>query len=393
MALDIEKIRADFPALQNYTWFQNGGVSMTPKPVAHTHIELMEELLIRGPMHIVYPEEEYARREQSMERIAEFFAVKREQLALMRGVSEGFQTVLRGLDWQAGDRIVITEEEEAALLLPCLQLRDLFGVDVVKVPLLEDVAAQVDAVAKVMNERTRLLAFSHVTTDKGFRLPAEELCQLARERGVLSFVDMAHSAGLSPLTLKEVGCDFGGLLSYKWMYAPYAAGVLYVSEGNLDTLRVTYAGGRSQSRLDFHTDEYELRDTAERFQYGPWSWPLVHAWAASLNYLTGFGLDAIWERTTSLTTQLKNGLLAIPGTRLLTPMSSERSAALVSFVLDGWEGVDVKDVLRERWNIVIKAIPYVESGLRASVPFFLLEEEIDLLLEKLAILANEQNPS
>lgn len=390
MTLDIASIRKDFPALENYTWFQNGGVSMTPTPVANAHIALMEELLHRGPMHIVYPDEEYARREQSMGRIAQFFDVQREQLALMRGVSEGFQTVLRGLDWQAGDRIIITEEEEAALLLPCLQLRDLFGVEVVKVPLIEDVAAQVQSVADVMTDRTRLLAFSHVTTDKGFRLPAQALCALARERGVLSFVDMAHSAGLSPMTLTDVGCDFGGILSYKWMYAPYAAGVLYVAEGQLETLRVTYAGGRSQSHLDFVADTFELRDTAERFQYGPWSWPLVHAWATSLDYLTGFGLDAIWDRTSLLTTRLKNGLLAIPGVHLLTPTSPERSAALVTFEMDGWDGVDVRDVMRDRWNMIIKAIIHLGPGLRASVPFFLLEDEIDLLLEKVAVLARER---
>lgn len=384
MALDIDKIREDFPALKNYTWFQNGGVSITPKPVADAHITLMEELLNRGPMHIVYPEEEYARRERSMERIAAFFGVQRGQLALMRGVSEGFLTVLRGLDWKAGDRIIITEEEEAALLLPCLQLRDLYGVDVVKAPLVADVAGQVDAVAKLINDRTRLLAFSHVTTDTGYRLPAKELCALARDRGVLSFVDMAHSCGLYPMNLEtDVGCDFGGILSYKWMYAPYAAGVLYVAEGKLDTIRVTYAGGRAQSRLDFIADEYELRDTAERFQFGPWSWPLVHAWAASLDYLTGFGLEAIWDRTVTLTTRLKEGLLAIPDVKLLTPKDAELSAALVSFEVGGWQGVDVRDALREKWQIVIKAIPHVSPGLRASLPCFLLEDEVDLLLEKL----------
>lgn len=390
MALDIEKIREDFPALKNYTWFQNGGVSITPKPVADRHIALMQELLNRGPMHIVYPEEEYARREQSMERIAQFFNVKRGQLALMRGVSEGFQTVLRGLDWQAGDRIIITEEEEAALLLPCLQLRDLFGVEVVKVPLIEDVNAQIDAVAQLMTDRTRLLAFSHVTTDTGFRFPAREMCDLARNRGVLSFADMAHSAGLYPIALGDMGCDFVGILSYKWMYAPYAAGVLCIAEDRLDTLRVTYAGGRAQSRLDFHGDEYELRETAERFQYGPWSWPLVHAWASSLDYLTGFGTNHIWARTVALTSRLKSGLKNIPGIHTLTPHLAERSAALVSFELAGWTGIEVRDALRERWQIIIKAIPHMPQALRVSVPFFLLEEEIDLLLEKLAVLAQEK---
>ena len=107
LSLDIHKLRADFPALRNYIWFQNGGVSITPIPVADEHARLIRELLERGPMHIVYPDEEYPRRRRTMERLARFFSVEPSELALMRGVSEGYQTVLRGLEWQAGDRIVI----------------------------------------------------------------------------------------------------------------------------------------------------------------------------------------------------------------------------------------------------------------------------------------------
>ena len=55
--IDLAAIRAQFPALANYVWFQNGGVSITPEPVAREHIRLMEELLVRGPMHMVYPDE------------------------------------------------------------------------------------------------------------------------------------------------------------------------------------------------------------------------------------------------------------------------------------------------------------------------------------------------
>src|SRR5262245_46863440 len=100
--MDIAKIRADFPALRNYTWFQNGGVSITPLPVANEHARLMRELLERGPMHIVYPEEEYPRRRRSIERLSRFFAAEPGELALMRGVSEAFQTALRGIGWRRG---------------------------------------------------------------------------------------------------------------------------------------------------------------------------------------------------------------------------------------------------------------------------------------------------
>ncbi|NKB67158.1 MAG: aminotransferase class V-fold PLP-dependent enzyme [Candidatus Latescibacteria bacterium] len=388
--MNIKEIRRDFPALKNYTWFQNGGVSITPAPVAREHARRLEELSERGPMHLIYPEEEYPRRRRSMERLARFFSVAAGELALMRGVSEAFQTVLRGLPWKAGDRLVISADEEAALLLAALHVRDRHGVEVVKVPLIDDAQGQLAAFEKAVNGRTRLVAFSHVTTDLGFRLPAAAICRLARQRGALSFVDLAHSAGLYPMPLDDLCCDFAGLLSYKWMYSPYAAGALFVRRASLDKLAVTYAGGRSEAWLDFAADQYGLRDTAERFQYGPWSWPLVHAWARALDYLDDIGLEAIWGRTVDLSRRLKEGLESIPGSRLYTPRSSDCSAALVSFGLAGWTGAELSAILRRRWNTIIKPLPHGQEGLRASMAFFLLEGEVDALLQALAILSNEK---
>ncbi|MDP6775372.1 MAG: aminotransferase class V-fold PLP-dependent enzyme [Candidatus Latescibacteria bacterium] len=389
--MDIDGIREDFPALKTFVWFQNGGVSITPAPVADAHSRLMRELLDRGPMHIAYPDEEYPRREESKDKLARFFSVEPGDLALMRGVSEGFQTVLRGTEWRAGDRVLISEEEEAALLLPSLHLRDLYGVEVVKFPLADDPEGQRQAVADRMTDRTRLVAFSHVITDSGHRLPVEAICSLAREHGAMSFVDMAHSAGLYPIDLYALGCDFAGILSYKWMYAPYASGVLFTRKDRLVDIRVTYAGGRAEAWLDFRRDRYELKPTAERFEYGPWSWPLVHAWAESAHYLLEIGLESIWERTGSLTSRLKGKLLAIPGVSLITPEGHDRSAALVSFEVAGWDVEELRDRLRSGWNLVVKSFKTTRDGLRASVPFFLLEEEIDLLAEAVGSLAGERN--
>lgn len=387
--MDIQKIRDDFPALKNYTWFQNGGVSLTPSPVAEKHSKLMREILERGPMHIVHPDEEYTRREQTMSRLAQFFSVNEGELGLMRGVSEGYQTVLRGLNWECGDQILITDQEEAALLLPSLHLRDRFGVEVVKVPLFDNIEEQIKAFSDQITGCTKLLAFSQVTTDTGFRLPVKDICNLARDRGVYTFVDMAHSAGLYPINLREIGCDFAGLLSYKWMYGPYASGALYVQNNRLHDLQVTYAGGRSEEWLDFKKDQFKLKDNTGRFQYGPWSWPLVHAWAFALDYLSSIGQDRIWTRTLVLTSRLKEGLRQIPGVRILTPNSPLHSAALVTFEIVGCYPIVIRDELRHRWNIVIKGFNNTMKGIRASVPFFLLEEEIDLLLKALNSLGNK----
>ena len=387
--MNIHTIRNDFPALENYIWFQNGGVSITPQPVADEHARRMRELLQRGPMHLVYPDEENPRRQQSIRRIGEFFSVEPTQLALMRGVSEAYQTVLRGISWQAGDEVVISEEEEAAILLPTLHLRDRCGVKVVKMRLHDDPQQQLAAFRDCLSGRTRLVALSHVTTDLGFRLPVSEICEMARAQRAATFLDLAHAAGLFPISLNQLGCDFAGILSYKWMYAPYAAGALYVRSECLDALQVTYAGGRSEKELDFVHDQYELRDSAEKFQYGPWSWPLVHAWAAALDYLDQFGLAAIWARTAALATHLKQEIQSIRGATLFTPVQPEQSAALVSFSLAGWPGSELAATLRQRWNLIVKPLPHTHEGLRISICFFTLEEEIDLLLEALRALSEE----
>lgn len=387
---EVLRLREDYPPLGTCIWFQNGGVSITPRPVAEAHAALMRELYERGPLHIAYPNEEYPRRRASIARIARFCGADPAEIALMRGVSEAYLTVLRGLDWQPGDEILLTEDEEAALLLPSLHLRDRAGVRVVKVPLRADPDEQLAAFAARLSDRTRLVAISQVTTDLGFRLPVAAICALARERGALTFLDLAHSVGLWPIGLRDLGCDFAGVLSYKWTYAPYAAGFLYVRRERLGDLSVTYAGGRAERWLDFEGDAYALHESAERFQFGPWSWPLVHAWAAALDYLDGIGIERIWARTAALTDRLKAGLATIPGVTLFTPRPAEQSAALVSFGLAGWTGEALRLALRERWRIIIKPLPHGREGLRTSVPFFLLEEEIDLLLGAVRELASER---
>jgi cysteine desulfurase/selenocysteine lyase len=380
--MQIESIRAEFPALANYGWFQNGGVSITPRVVHDEFVSRMEEILQRGPVHIVYPDEEYPRRDRSRQILADCFGVDREELALVRGVSEAFQAVLCGLDWRAGDKIVISSDEEAALVLPVLHLSQQQRVEVLRLPINQDIPQQLDTLSRFIDQGgVRLLAVSHVTTDVGFRFAVQELCELARQHDVLSFVDTAHSAGLFPIDLKELACDFAGILSYKWMYGPYAAGLFYANRDSLTRLAVRFAGGRSEAWLDFEANEFELSAAAQRFEYGPWSWPLIHAWAKGAEYLQRIGFDAIWQRTRLLIDRLRSGLERLPGIDFFTPADSSASASLLSFGLSGWTGEALAAELRDRFDLIVKALPHTRQGLRVSVPFFLLEEEIDRLVD------------
>jgi selenocysteine lyase/cysteine desulfurase len=384
--IDVEALQRDFPAHGTPLCFDNGSVCLTPRPVAESVAASLYDAFEHGPPHVVRPDEEYLRRERTLERIARFVGAGRNDIGLTRGVSEAFQIVLHGIDWQPGDRIVITEDEEASLLLPALQLAEAHGVELVQLRF-EDVAEQGarGGLEPLLNARTRLLAISHVTTSVGYRYPARELCEITRERGILSFVDAAHSVGVIPVRLDELECDFAGLVSYKWMYAPYASGALYVRPGSVDAIALRYAGIRSELALDPGAMTYELRNDARRFEYGPWSWSIVHAWGDAVEYLGSIGPDEICRRTATLVDRVRDGLTALPGLSVLTPPSGQ-AAALATFTLHGLSAVDAQARLVRDANVRVKVVPGPGERLRASLAVYTSDADVDQLLVGVAAL-------
>ena len=267
--MDVDTIRSQVPALSKFVWFQNGFVSLTPTPIAEEHARLMRELYENGPMHLLHPDVEVPRRAASVDRIAEFLHVDTDEVALKQAVSDGFNTVINGMEWREGDQIIATEEEAAAILGPSLHLKQTRGVETFKAPMVDDIEGQVSAIADLITDRTRLIAFSHVTTETGFRLPANQICRVARERGVLTFADMAHSVGLYDIDLHEMDCDFAGVSNYKWTYSPYACGVLYVRRDSLAELQYAASPNRGLNLKDPIDDVIEVPDIGHETSVGP----------------------------------------------------------------------------------------------------------------------------
>jgi len=385
----LEHLRGDFPALSGRVWLNNGVVSLTPLPVTQYLVSLFEEILQHGPPHVTRPTVEDPRRLESLQTIAGLLGCDSDDIALMRGVTEAYLTVLRGIDWRAGDEILLSADEEMALQLPAWHLRDSLGVVVKTFPLFDDEERQMAAINGLVGPRTRLLAFSHVTTDLGHRLPVAAICRMARAREILTFVDTAHTLGVVPVNLDAWGPDFAGAVSYKWTYGPYGCGVLFAKQSSVQRIHLRYAGNRSELGFDYADESYRLRETAGRFQSGPWSWTLVHAWAYAIRYLQQIGLDLIYQRTAFLTGRVKAALSGAPGVEVLTPLDPQHSAALVAIAVPRVEQDALARLLRERWNIDVRELLGRKRGIRASISFFNTEEEVDLLVEAVQAIAEE----
>jgi selenocysteine lyase/cysteine desulfurase len=385
--LNIKKIREDFPLIKNRLWFQNGFVSAIPTPVMKKQNEYFEELYIKGPMHLLYPEIENPRRIKSVKNIAKFIGAENSEIALTLGVSDGFLKVINSIDWNKDDEIIITTDE-AAIELPCKMLSESRKLKLKMVPLVENISDQINIFKNAITNKTKLIAFSHVTTDSGHKLPAKEICDIAKDLSILTYVDLAHSVGVMPINVNKMNCDFASILSYKWTFGPYSVGALYVNKNSLNQLDHDTVSGR----VAVHKGEkIIIPQNTKKFESGPWCWPLIHTWSYSLDYLSEIGISSIWNRTKFLTQLLKDGLLEISGVKIFTPYKSKSSGPLVTFQIENFDEVKTGKELKTQYNIDIKYNLDSIKGLRASIPFFMLEEEIEKLLKSLKTIISNKN--
>ena len=135
----------------------------------------------------------------------------------------------------------------------------------------------------------------------------------------------------------------------------------------------------------------KIPQNTKKFESGPWCWPLVHTWSYSLDYLSEIGINSIWDRTKFLTQMLKDGLMKIPEVKMFTPYDSQSSGPLVTFKLENLDEEKTGKQLKTQYNIDIKHNLDSIKGLRASIPFFMLEEEIEKLLTSLKTIISSKN--
>ena len=317
-------------------------------------------------------------------RFAALMGVSEDEVALTHHTTDGINIVAHGLDWRAGDEIVTTSAEHESGLLPLYVQKRRHGV-VVKVVDVdpEDSADEIAVrIGRAIGPRTRLIAISHVNWNTGLRMPIECIAAIARERGVLTLVDGAQSAGAIPLDLASSGVDFYAVPAQKWLCGPEGIGALWVRAESLALLEPTFIG--FFSLVD--TSSYDLSGNfmpaagARRFEVGTVYRPAVKAMCANLQWLSEeLGWRWIHARIAALAERARRALLRIPEVEMVTPPGA--GSGLVTFALRGYDPRRVVAEL-ERSDVVVRNLHDPEA-LRVSTGFFNDDEDIARLVEGL----------
>ncbi len=243
-----------------------------------------------------------------------------------------FSILAAGLKWEAGDHVLILDQEFPSVSLPMLHLRRL-GVDVELIPYREFVQDPM-SIFRYVTPRTRLLTLSFVTYTTGVRHPVGAIGKVCREKGILFAVDGTQGVGVCPLDVEKDCVDFLSVSMYKWMLCPNAFAMCYISPALANRMEQVLVGRLSvQNPYESEIPALNFSTDATRFENGGKNFVILAGAVGAFRYLKETGFEKVAHDALALTQKLTQGLQE-RGFRLSVPDDPARQSAIVGFTCE-----------------------------------------------------------
>jgi selenocysteine lyase/cysteine desulfurase len=385
--IDIDAVRADTPGCQRVTHLNNAGAALMPRPVVDAvvdHLRLEAEI---GGYEAAAAARD--RVEQVYAAVADLLGAQPHEIALLESATRAWDLAFYAFDLRPGDRILTATAEYASNVIAFLQVAQRTGATVEVIPDDEHGQLSVEALEAMVDDRTRLIAITHVPTHGGLVNPAAEVGAVARRAGVPFLLDACQSVGQMPIDVRQLGCDLLTATGRKYLRAPRGTGLLYVSE--------QLVGQLEPPMLDLHSaswpaaDRFEIRGDARRFETWEASYALRLGLGVAVDYALGLGLEAIEARIVPLAERLRSDLAALPGVTVhdqgrrrcgIVTFSDERQPAeeVAGRLAEQRINVSVSPAEFARYDFEARGLPTL---VRASVHYYNTEDELDLLVTAL----------
>lgn len=302
-----------------------------------------------------------------------------DDVALVKNTSEALSFVAFGLPWQSGDQIVISDEEFPSnrIVWEALAAQ---GVEVVQASLTGDDPE--GALLAACGPRTRLMSVSAVQFASGLRLDLQRLGAGCKQQNVLFCIDAIQQLGALPFDVQSYQCDFAMADGHKWLLGPEGLGVFYVRSELREQLKLHEFGWHMLEHMgDYTRTGWEPAKSARRFECGSPNMLGAMALEASLSLLEEVGMEQVAALIAERVKWLQDGLSAIPGVRLHSPLNPARRGGIFSFSIDGIDNQAVYEALKAQQVVCIPRGP----GIRFSPHFYTEKRVID---ETVAIVAS-----
>ncbi|MDA0180114.1 aminotransferase class V-fold PLP-dependent enzyme [Solirubrobacter phytolaccae] len=251
-----------------------------------------------------------------------------DRVAFTQNTSTGLALVANGVDWSAGDNVVVPAGEFPSNFYPWTQLRRR-GVELREVPMV-DGHADLAAAAALVDDRTRVLAISAVQYSSGYRYDLAPLGELCRARDTLLVVDGTQAAGALTLDADATGIDVLAVSAHKWMLGPLGIGFVALSERAMGRLHPSTAGWLSVERPFDFDHEPQLAGDGRRFESGTENMVGIAGLGATVGIVLELGREAVETLVLDRTAELTELLIAAGLTPTRTSERSHWSGILIA---------------------------------------------------------------
>ncbi|MBT5875495.1 MAG: aminotransferase class V-fold PLP-dependent enzyme, partial [Candidatus Latescibacteria bacterium] len=298
--LNLDQIRNEFPVTLSNTYLNHAACSPISTRVRHA----MELLLKDQNEFAAIHHSQWDRGvDEARGLVAEFINAPSEQVAFVKNTSEGISFVASGLPWKDGDNVVLNSLEFPANVFPWLNLQSR-GVEVRFVEATDGRIAT-DDIRDALDDRTRVVAMSHIQFGNGYRSDIASVGALCRERGVWFVVDAIQSLGHIKVDLAQTPVDVLTGASYKWLMAPEGSGVFYCSPEIMEHLQLHEIGCGAMAHPGvYDTYTFELAPDARRFECGTPNTIGISGLGAALKLFLEVGMDHVEDRLIHLSEAL-----------------------------------------------------------------------------------------
>jgi cysteine desulfurase / selenocysteine lyase len=363
--LDVEAIRADFPALARTVrndkpliYLDSGATSQKPRQVLdaeRTFYELHNGAAHRGA-HLL-GEEATDVYEGARSKVAAFIGAEPGEVVFTKNATEAINLVAYAMSNASvgrarggrflvgpGDEILITEMEHHANLVPWQQLCERTGATLRWLTVTPDGRLDLDGLDSLITGRTKIVAVTHQSNVTGAIPPVAEIARAAHEKGALVLADAAQSVPHQPVDVAALGVDFLVFSSHK-MLGPYGIGVLFGRAELLEAMPPFLTGGSMIEVVRMEGSTF--LPPPQRFEPGVPAVAEAAGLAAAVDYLTGLGMGNVAAHEESLTAHALDALREMNGLRILGPDTTKDRGGAVAFEVDGVHPHDLGQVLDE----------------------------------------------
>jgi cysteine desulfurase/selenocysteine lyase len=393
--MNLAAVRSDFPILSRQVggkplvYLDNGATTQKPRAVIDkiAHFFQYENSNIHRGVHYLSmgATDQYDR---ARERVAKMInAAPIRGVLFVRGTTEAINLVASsyGRRLEEGDEILLTMMEHHANIVPWQLLAAERGLVVKVAGITGSGELDLDDFSAKLNERTKVVAFTHVSNALGTVNPVKELTRLSKERGAMVLVDGAQAVPHLRVDVQDIGCDFYAFSSHK-MFGPDGVGVLWGRGELLESMPPYQGGGDMIKQVSFAGTTF--RGIPERFEAGTPNISGAIGLGAAVDYLNDIGHEEIERYEQELLEYATLAMGEVEGLRIHG--TAPDKVGVISFTMEGIHPHDIGTIL-DTEGVAIRAghhcaqplMDYLQvSGTaRASFAFYNTREEVDVLVE------------